>query len=467
VATQTAKDLAMDDLSRPSFLSYRGAEPPLAEPSRRVYARVEQIEPTASTDLPELAPFAGEEVALMDAVDADWFDVYARGRERLADERTVDDADEHVSVVALRELDLRRELGEARMDERAWIEVELDGFGAQQPALQYLNLFAAPIERRLRRAAWVLPPLERELAVKTSMEDVPDASEEQLAAVFDGIGRADAAAVYDVGQGGCNAILSGSTPSLYFDFGGGVLANRNTFPADLVAFCFTQRAPVLLSHWDWDHWSSANRDPEAYQQTWIVPRQDANGLGAVHRTFLARLRQNGTVLVWPRSLSSLNRNEYEVVQCVGPAHSRNDSGLALVLNSLRTETRERMLFPGDCRYDHIPAARAGAFTSLVCPHHGGRTSGSFVPAPDGNSAGRLVYSYGLHNSHGHPFPAVRADHLNAGWHDARETPHRSPPLTPQPLPHRLGHVHLYWDSAALDQHPGCAGRSCQLTCHQR
>lgn len=457
----------MDDLSNLGFLSYRGPEPRLAEPPRRVYARVEQIEPTVSTDMPELASFAGENLALLDAVDADWFDRYGRERERLADPRTVDETDEHVSVVALRELDLLRELGDARTDDRAWIELEFDSVGTRQPALQYLNLFAAPIERGVRRANWALPPLDRELAAKTSMDDLPDASEEQLAAVLSDVAPADAAAVYDVGQGGCNASLSGGTPHLYFDFGGGVLANRNTFPTDLTNFCFTQKPPILLSHWDWDHWSSANRDPKAYRQTWIVPRQDGNGLGAVHRTFLGRLRQNGTVLVWPKSLTSLNRNDYEVVQCTGPARNRNDSGLALILNRPERETSQRMLFPGDCSYEHIPPAQAGAFTSLVCPHHGGRTGSSFVPAPDGNPAGRLVYSYGQANCHGHPFPEVRADHLAEGWHDSRETPHRCPPVTLQSPPHILGHVHLYWEIAGRYEHPGCGGNGCQLTCHQR
>jgi hypothetical protein len=41
-----------------------------------------------------------------------------------------------------------------------------------------------------------------------------------------------AAAVYDVGHGNCNALLdSAGFPGLYFDFGGGVLANRKSFPS--------------------------------------------------------------------------------------------------------------------------------------------------------------------------------------------------------------------------------------------
>jgi hypothetical protein len=150
-------------------------------------------------------------------------------------------------VVALRETDLRQALGYPSTLEPSWIELELDTFSAGPPALHYLNLFAAPIERGLQRASWVIPPLNRELADKTSMDDLPDATEEELTTLLDGLETPAAAAVYDVGQGGCNAALSSGTPSLYFDFGGGVLANRNTFPMPLTTFCFRRQPPIILS----------------------------------------------------------------------------------------------------------------------------------------------------------------------------------------------------------------------------
>jgi beta-lactamase superfamily II metal-dependent hydrolase len=467
MAAQATKDLAMDDLTRPSFLSYRGPEPRLPEPPSRVYGRVDQIEPIESRGPEELSTFNGDRVALLDAVDARWFDADARERERLADEATVDEADENVSVVVMAETDLREALAHPSTLEASWIEIELDESGAGPPVLHYLNLFAAPIERSLVRATWALPPLNRDLAEKTSMDDVPDATEEELAGVLDALGSASAAAVYDVGQGGCNAVLSSGIPSLYFDFGGGVLAHRNTFPPPLTRFCFTQQPPIVLSHWDWDHWSSANRDSQAYAQTWIVPRQGANGLGAVHRTFLARILQKGSVLVWPDALASLQRGPYELLKCGGPISSRNNSGLALVLEEPGSDDSQRMLFPGDCAYDYISRAKESDFTALVCPHHGGRTKASFVPASDRNPSGRIVYSYGQDNSYGHPFASVCSDHVNAGWRHARETPSRCPSRSMQAPSHVLGHVHLHWDSAAPDEHPGCGGRTCQLTCHQR
>lgn len=80
----------MDDLTRPSFLSYRGPEAPLPEPPPRVYARVDQIEPIESRTRGELSAFAGDRIALLDSVDARWFDVYVRKHERLAEPVTID-----------------------------------------------------------------------------------------------------------------------------------------------------------------------------------------------------------------------------------------------------------------------------------------------------------------------------------------------------------------------------------------
>jgi hypothetical protein len=155
------------------------------------------------------------------------------------------------------------------------------------------------------------------------------------------------------------------------------------------------------------------------------------------------------------------------VKCAGPKSSRNDSGLALVLKRPGPDEPQRMLFPGDCAYNYIPPAQTGSFTALVCAHHGGHTHATFVPASDHNSEGRVVYSYGQSNSYGHPFAAVRTDHTNAGWQHALDTPNRCPPVFTGGAPNLLGHVHLYWDQAAPDEHPGCSGRACQLTCHQR
>ena len=395
-----------------------------------MYARVDGVD-TYSPDVRSL--FAGQEVALFDAVNADWFDEVRRGSDgKLADAETVDEADWRVSALEVRRRDLEAFVGDVEGVD--WLALELGEYG-EPLTLQYLNLFAAPTERRLERAERVEPDLDRELADKTSMDDIDDASANELDAILARLPEPDAVAVYDVGQGGCSAAVAGGTPRLYYDFGGGVLGNRRTFPPGLGRFCFTEDPPVVLSHWDWDHWSSANRDPRAQAQTWIVPRQGGRkGLGAVHRTFLGRLLQRGRVLVWPQGLPSLRAGAYELLACTGT--TRNDGGLALALERTVGWTTGRILLPGDCAYHRIPGAGSAPLLSIVAAHHGGRTKSTLIPKPDGSAEGRLVYSYGRDNTYrpsvrrGPQRPHERA--LVPGARDGRALTHPRRPLAGRP-----------------------------------
>lgn len=444
-----------------TFLRYLGPEERLdRKPPNRVYARVDRIEPQERGHTPEPGTNEPEEwrlrlqdaaaVVALDSVDAEWFDRLETDA-RFSNPKLVDEADWHVLVVFALVEDL------PRVREGDWLELILEDAGAPLVPV-FLNLYAAPEWRTLVAARTVLPDRERELIDKTSMDDVHDADEREIYDVLDAVPAPDAAGVYDVGQGSCNAALAGSLPVLYFDFGGGVLRDLRTFPAVLQAFCLTASPPIVLSHWDWDHWSSANRHPPAYHQTWIVPRQGGS-LGAVHLTFLGRLLQWArALLVWPPGLPSVAAGAYELLRCTGPPSSRNDSGLALVVERVFDGMAARLLCPGDAGYQRIPGG-LGSFTHVVVPHHGGQTHAKAVPTPDGRTCGRLVYSYGPGNSHRHPSSAVRSLH-DGHWAPRKQlqTEDRNPDL---------GHVHVYWDDAAPDAHPPCGGTGCQLTCHQR
>lgn len=423
-----------------SFLTYYGEEVPTLEPPRRVYARVDRREPPDGE-------FERDRVLLLDSLDADWFDEMRQRISWLGDPNIVDEADRRISVV---EVPTGGGPPDIRSPEGAWMVLTFLEQGAIE-VLHYLNLFAAPLTRTV--TGWFPAPQEvqDELDQVTGLGDLPDASEAEIRQLLRG-SAADAAAVYDVGHGNCAALLDGDIPSLYFDFGGGVLGNRKTFPPQLGHFCFSGDPLIVLSHWDYDHWSSAKRDIRALRCTWLVPRQ--NGvLGPTHATFLGDVHRHGRVVVWSGHPSSIAEGGLVMERCTGPRSSRNDSGIALVV-----EARSgRMLFPGDCGYDHVPSARQ-TFTSVVVPHHGGRAKSSFVVPSDGRPSGRLVYSYGRGNSYGHPFPQIEQLH-SAAWRDDRRTEHRDSS--------GLGHVQLYWDPSDRDATPRCGGRQCDLTCHQR
>src|SRR4029079_5260098 len=120
------------------------------------------------------------------------------------------------SVVALRRRDLERFVD--RREEPWWLELQLSPrWAGEALVLHYPNLFAAPIERTLVNADWAVPPLDRELADKTSMDDLRDAEQDHLEALLYGLPEPEAVAVYDVGHGNCTATVDRGTPALYFD----------------------------------------------------------------------------------------------------------------------------------------------------------------------------------------------------------------------------------------------------------
>jgi hypothetical protein len=421
-----------------SFLVYRGGERPDRRTPERVYAIVDE---DASDDRGSI---------VLEAVEADWFDEDAPNRP-WAESPTVSDLDWHVSLLEVagdavwRVPDLR-EGGE-------WLELELSTESSQD-VLHFVNIFAAPDEQRLLSASPVPDDVEERLRTAHNLDPLPDAGEDDLSQLLAAAGWADAAAVYDVGQGACTALIAGGTPLLYFDFGGGALWNTSTYPSQLQQFCFSTAPPVVLSHWDTDHWATAQRDARALLQPWIVPRQSGR-LKPNQLSFLINLINACTpprVHVWPSSLPSLSVGRVTIER--GTGASANDSGLALIWDEDRGSGR--MLFPADAAYDHLASANQ-AFTSLVASHHGGRTRSTFVPSPDGATHGRLAYSYGAGNCYGHPLPKDEADHA-ALWGAGKRTP---------ALRSSLGHVHLYWRNSQPDAAPACGGAYCQLDCCQR
>ena len=283
----------------------------------------------------------------------------------------------------------------------------------------------------------------------SSLDAVEDASDEAVSAELPGLEhtRFSAAAVYDVGQGGCNALIADQgIPRLYFDFGGGVQANGSTYALSGQSFCFTANPPVVLSHWDWDHWSSAQRNPRAHDLTWIAPRQL---VGPATTRFAGKLKH---LLLWAGHELKLGLVVLE--RCIGASSNRNESGIAMLLHDSGSDGR--MLFPGDAGYASVPAA-TGTFTSVLLPHHGGATGGGTVVDPDGSAHGRLVCSAGPCNSYGHPSPSVMRAHK--AWTQRRCTMDRRND--------GLGHVHLYWSDATPAIVTPCGGSECQLSSHQR
>ena len=422
--------LAMD------FLEYT-PEPIREWPSiPRVYGRVDSVEPES--------PMLSDSVQIhFECIDADWFDMNPPPG-------GVNTAAWHkrspASVLRFQFETLGAVPPEIPSREGLWAEFSLRDTPSLQPVEHYFNLFQSPQLRYVDMVTEVSSTSQEELSRAMSTDEYEDAAVDHITDLLPRIAP-EACIVVDVGQGNCNAtVANGGGIDLYFDFWGGVRANASTYPTKLRSFCPTGDPPVVLSHWDWDHWSSAQRFAASKSMTWVVPRQT---LGAVHRKFLSQLE---SVLVWPTGVPSVTSGPFMIEKCTGSG--RNHSGLAVTI----TNGKERMLLTGDARYTSIPTALKRAYTAVVVPHHGGRLSSKRVPSSNGRPHARLAYSYGPKNTFKHAHPTTETAHAPFWGTSDLRTENRGSK--------GLGHIWLYWDSKT-SKTLGCRGKQCDLSEAQR
>lgn len=196
---------------------------------------------------------------------------------------------------------------------------------------------------------------------------------------------------YDVGQGACHAAMNAMhRPSLYIDFGGGVLGSTHTFPSEFKGFCVSHRATIILTHWDWDHWSSALRQPSALEAQWIAP--ELSKRLPIQTAFATELARRGNLHTWVASTGpSLRSRSLTIEKCTGK--TSNDSGLAVTVKL--PGTRKRFLVPGDATYEFIPSASSSSgFDGLSMTHHGGVLYGKSYPKPKRRAAAIIHFCRG-------------------------------------------------------------------------
>lgn len=207
-------------------------------------------------------------------------------------------------------------------------------------------------------------------------------------------------------------------PVCYFDLGCGVYRNARTRPHD-TRFCNCSKPPVILSHWDTDHWAGAYGDTRFLRSRWVAPHQS---IGPTHAKFASKIVQTGgSILIVPNGPQRVSwwGHGKEVTLRKATGSGRNDSGLVMQVWN-RCEGKNWLL-TGDADYQQIPNLPSES-AAISVPHHGacrcaGRES---IPRPSSKSASRLLYSFGPGNEHGrngvsHPRRATVDAHVNAGW----------------------------------------------------
>jgi beta-lactamase superfamily II metal-dependent hydrolase len=215
--------------------------------------------------------------------------------------------------------------------------------------------------------------------------------------------------VRDVGQASFIILCDGAGRAiLHFDVGFPISFNRHTFPADF-DIDRTEKPPIILSHWDWDHLHGAFHLPHLLECPWIVPDQPL-GPGAAR---LARiLLGKGNLLVRPDT-ARIRFPFGELVQSRGPTGDLNDSGLTVLVTL--TSGRSALL-TGDADYVHLVHAKAKAVDHLIATHHGARFSAGVATVPTPNSRDcTLLIPYGCRNVYRHPHPEALQKHTKAGW----------------------------------------------------
>lgn len=491
----------------------------------RVFARLDHVE----------RPNPGEWTVLLafDAVDADW--LLNRG---LTDERfDLNDPDRALAALSARPLkpvpqgqgvspfddaplyriDIEHPLGHGlfgygqpdfidtgRADsglgalEAAWFVLELtlaQQLDGRVPASVYPSLFSLPATAFVKGTMPSVPQ-GKALSGIFSLATLPTISTAQLEKKL-AVGRADLLAAYDVGQGNSNALLEehrgSAAPTLYYDLGAGVYRNQHTTPTGL-RFCFTYRPPILLSHWDADHWAgtyatSINGNYPALQQDWYAPLQT---VGPVHVAFAHDVfTGGGSMSTYAPPLGAIGASKLSTGQTLrftcGSGSDRNNTGIVVAVEDDALQPGRSWILTGDCDYDFfmstlLPHPPVG----LVAPHHGADlASGVNAPAPVAlvTQYCRLVYSFGAGNRHGkkqHPTTIGMQLHNNPGWKHGSwslATPGQSvagadvlhtevhggagTPAGP------LGGCLVGWDQKPSPIAPNCGGGGCTISPVQR
>ncbi|MGL6244594.1 hypothetical protein [Pseudomonas sp.] len=281
-------------------------------------------------------------------------------------------------------------------------------------------------------------PAAQSLSTIFSLSNLPEISHDDFQDLL-AKAMADWLIVFDVGQGNACALLETSTPdagipTLYFDLGAGVYRNKNTAPANL-EFSFYSNPPVVLSHWDSDHWAgayiadSAGSYP-ALQMKWIAPSQT---VGPTHIAFVNDVRKaHGEFLIYaPPSRPTVGVAQLRDGRCIrfmcGTGGGRNNTGLVMAIEDNPLTFARSWILTGDCDYEHFKAHLDPELpVGMVAPHHGANLSPNTpIPNPNRqNTYWRLVYSFGKDNQHGrthvqHPTANGVDAHSQHDWtHDA-------------------------------------------------
>jgi beta-lactamase superfamily II metal-dependent hydrolase len=212
-------------------------------------------------------------------------------------------------------------------------------------------------------------------------------------------------AVFNVGQGSCNAIcdLEGK-PQIYLDFGYGEGVSREN-----IRLCNCENPLIILSHLHRDHWNLIKNDSRFYNNIWIVPIQE-NTLKSIQ--VFKRLWDLGKLICTNLEfrIDTQDQQILNIFNCDIENRDLNHSGKGFTYH---ISSEHKCLIPGDAKYEVInqPKNRDN-INALIFTHHGGRGYKNPPIAPNDHIG---VWNFGIRNRYGHPNPKSISEHQKFGW----------------------------------------------------
>lgn len=257
-------------------------------------------------------------------------------------------------------------------------------------------------------------------------------------------------AVVDVGQGALAALCmpGGGDPLLFVDLGWPTIFNHRGAPTCLPNLNYS-KVPVLLTHWDWDHWGLALNsikwagspkhcvitwNTSALDRPWVVPgvgkKWGGVKLSPMDWRFALALARRGNLYRWPSPAYVMHNKRLLVTPIKGgKPGDRNNNGLVVVVANQfdKRGPCRAILLPGDANYLNLPFSKPGwtpkyAFSGLAASHHGGKVTAAKIPAA--SSPAWLAISAGMGNTYKHPAQQAQRGYIDKGWTCHVVTSHR-------------------------------------------
>jgi hypothetical protein len=117
---------------------------------------------------------------------------------------------------------------------------------------------------------------------------------------YTGSGRQPFVGVNMVGAGNNTALYGRDGIVAYVDFGAPLPVNGNTDPGGTPP-CACGDPPMILSHWDYDHYAMARKVDGAWRRRWLAPQQVMGSVSAreLYVRLLVSAPYGGALALWP------------------------------------------------------------------------------------------------------------------------------------------------------------------------